>query len=143
MQPFNRLIAISSLAALSGCASLIAGHTQSVTVQARHQGEIVTGAQCQISNDRGKGHIQTPGSTIVRKSAEDLIVLCEKPPLALGQATVKPSTGKWAYGSFFTSGVIGTAIDFNSGAAYDYPTVITVEMGQVITVWRSASPAGK
>lgn len=43
-----------------------------------------------------------------------------------------------AFGNILFGGVIGAAVDAGSGAAYDYPTLISVIMGEATTL---AAPA--
>lgn len=72
----------------------------------------------------------TPGSVTVQRSYNDLNVRCEKDALDPGLTTVKSTTKGMAFGNIIFGGIIGGAVDVASGAAYDYPSLITVEMGQ-------------
>jgi hypothetical protein len=49
-----------------------------------------------------------------------------------GIASVKSSTKGMAFGNILFGGVIG--VDTATGAAYDYPTLITVQLGSTITI---------
>jgi hypothetical protein len=119
----------------SGCASIVTGHNQSVSVETRSkQGEPVASANCKLTNDKGSWFVTSPGSVSVRRSYEDLLVNCEKPSQDPGLANVKSSTKAMAFGNIIFGGVIGAGVDIASGAAYDYPTLITVLMGEKITV---------
>jgi hypothetical protein len=44
--------------------------------------------------------------------------------------SVKSSTKAMAFGNILFGGVIGAGVDVATGAAYDYPTLITVVMGK-------------
>lgn len=127
----KKLIALAASVAVlnSGCASIVNGHNQSLSVQARSKGEQVADASCKLSNDKGVWYLKTPGSTTVRRSYEDLAVLCEKPGLEPGLTNAKSSTKAMAFGNILFGGVIGIGVDTISGAAYDYPDVIMVDMG--------------
>lgn len=116
-------------ATLSGCASIVTGHNQSLSVETRHKGDPVSGANCKLVNDKGTWFVTTPGSVTVRRSYGDLSVRCEKDGLEPGIAAVKSSTKGMAFGNILFGGIIGGAVDAGSGAAYDYPPLITVEMG--------------
>jgi hypothetical protein len=67
---------------------------------------------------------------VVRRSYDDLIVRCEKETYEPGFVTVKSFTKAMAFGNILFGGIVGGAVDVASGAAYDYPSLITVEMGQ-------------
>ncbi len=127
----NKYIALAMGVAVlnSGCASIVNGHNQSLSVQARSKGDQVADANCKLSNDKGVWYLKTPGSTTVRRSYEDLAVLCEKPGLEAGLTSAKSSTKAMAFGNILFGGVIGVGVDTISGAAYDYPDVILVDMG--------------
>ena len=76
----------------------------------------------------------SPGSGVVNRSYEDLLIDCEKENQEPGLASVKSSTKAMAFGNILFGGVIGAGVDIASGAAYDYPTMITVLMGGKVTV---------
>lgn len=135
MKTFNLaiLMAVSTLG--SGCASIVSGHNQSVSVETRSkQGQAVTNANCKLSNNKGTWFVTSPGSVTVSRSFEDLLINCEKDSQEPGLASVKSSTKAMAFGNIIFGGVIGAGIDIATGAAYDYPTMITVLMGEKVGV---------
>ncbi|TNF56119.1 MAG: hypothetical protein EP308_04930 [Burkholderiales bacterium] len=135
MNRINAVAALSLTLLGSGCASIVTGHNQSVSVETRSkQGEAVASAQCRLTNDKGTWFVTSPGSVSVRRSYGDLLVNCEKPNQEPGVASVKSSTKAMAFGNIIFGGVIGAGVDVASGAAYDYPTLITVWMGEKVTV---------
>lgn len=126
----------------SGCASIVSGQNQSVSVETRSkQGEAVMSANCKLSNNKGTWFVTSPGSVTVRRSYEDLLINCEKTNQEPGLASVKSSTKAMAFGNIIFGGVIGAGVDVASGAAYDYPTMITVLMGEKVTI--DTPPADK
>jgi hypothetical protein len=130
---FVVLAAVSMLG--SGCASIVTGHDQSVSVETRNkQGHAVMSANCKLTNDKGTWFVTSPGSVTIRRSYSDLLVNCEKEQQEPGLASVKSSTKAMAFGNIIFGGVIGAGVDIASGAAYDYPTMITVLMGDKVTV---------
>jgi len=130
---FIALMAVSMLG--SGCASIVSGHNQSVSVETRSkQGQAVTSANCKLSNNKGTWFVTSPGSVMVSRSFEDLLINCEKDNQEPGLANVKSSTKAMAFGNILFGGVIGVGVDVATGAAYDYPTMITVLMGEKISV---------
>ena len=70
----------------------------------------------------------------IQRAYDDLNVRCEKKGMEPGVAAVKSSTKAMAFGNIIFGGVVGAAVDASSGAAYDYPTLIVVNMGGVTVV---------
>ncbi len=118
---------------LVGCASIVNGQNQSVSVESRTDSGPISGANCKLSNNKGTWFVTTPGSTMVQRSFEDLSVRCDKDTLEPGLVSVKSSTKAMAFGNIIFGGVIGAGVDMSTGAAYDYPTLITVQMGKSTT----------
>lgn len=114
-----------ALLGLSGCASIVGGHNQPVSV-------VTPGcekAACELTNDKGKWYVSsTPGTVTVRRSYSDMQVNCTKSDHSPVSASVKSSTKGMAFGNIIFGGVIGAGVDMASGAAYDYPSEITVPM---------------
>lgn len=127
------LAAVSMLG--SGCASIVSGHNQSISVETRSkQGQAITSASCKLSNNKGSWFVTSPGSVTVSRSFENLLINCEKENQEPGLASVKSSTKAMAFGNILFGGLIGAGVDVATGAAYDYPTMITVLMGEKISV---------
>ncbi len=125
----RKLILISAcLSVLTGCASIVNGTQQSVSV---HNGAI-GGATCSLSNNKGQWFISnTPGSVTVNRSFDDLRVSCQKRGYRHGYRRVGSSTKAMAFGNVIFGGVVGAGVDMADGAAYDYPTSIFVPMQRV------------
>ena len=110
---------------LTGCASIVNGTNQSVSV---HTGK-VTGARCELQNDKGKWYVNgTPGSVVVHRSYQDLNVRCHKNGIHSPSQNVNSKTKGMAFGNAIFGGLIGAGVDVASGAAYDYPNEIFVPM---------------
>jgi hypothetical protein len=112
----------------SGCASIVGGQNQSISVTTASDGNDVEGAKCSLQNDKGSWYATTPGSVTVRRSYGDLLVTCRLDGVAPGTTSVKSTTKALAFGNAIFGGVIGVAVDTASGAAYDYPNSIRVAM---------------
>jgi hypothetical protein len=129
------LALLSVAAATTGCASIVSGTSQSVSVETRNvDGASVTGANCKLNNNKGTWFVTSPGSTTVNRSFEALEVKCEKQGLEPGIASFKSSTKAMAFGNVLFGGPIGAGVDMASGAAYDYPNLIAVTMGRTQVV---------
>lgn len=126
-------VLVSASVLTTGCASIVTGHNQPVSVETRAKGAMVREASCKLENDKGTWFVTTPGSVTVRRSFADLHVRCEKDRHEPGILTVKSSTKAMAFGNAIFGGLVGAGVDIATGAAYDYPSLITVEMGQSAT----------
>lgn len=107
---------------LIGCASITSGAIQNVTVETFP----VNGAMCKLTNDKGTWYItSTPGNTSVHRCYSDMTVTCWTNNKK-GTISVRSSTKAVAFGNVLAGGIVGGAIDVGTGAAYDYPSLITV-----------------
>lgn len=119
----------------TGCASIVGGANQSISVETRSTtGEAVVGANCKLENPKGTWFVTTPGSVIIHRAYDDLTIYCTKTGEQPGIATAKSSTKGMAFGNILFGGPIGVGVDAATGAAYDYPTLITVQLGETKTI---------
>ncbi len=123
-----------SVVFLGGCASIISGANQSLSVDSLSKGAKIAQATCTLTNNKGTWFVTTPGTVTVHRSYDPLNVKCEKDGLQPGMLTVQSSTKGMAYGNILLGGVIGAGVDVGTGAAYDYPALITVLMGETQTL---------
>lgn len=125
--PITRMpfaLALAAACVLPGCASIVTGQNQSVTVEAPD----CEGASCKLSNDKGTWIVRAPGSVTVTRAYGDLTVVCTKEGFGASTSTVSSSTKAMAAGNIIFGGVIGAGVDIATGAAYDYPTLITIPL---------------
>jgi hypothetical protein len=115
------VLAVAALAVAPGCASIVTGQNQPVTVEAPG----CEGANCKLMNSKGTWIVKAPGSVTVTRAYGDLTVTCEKEGFGAATNTVASSTKAMAAGNIIFGGVIGVGVDVATGAAYDYPTLIT------------------
>lgn len=126
----------------SGCASVTGSPNQSVSVQAREQnGGEVTGAACELTNNKGKWFVTTPGSVMIHRSNDDMQVLCNKTGYEPGRAAVVSETKGSMFGNILVGGGIGAIIDHNTGSAYEYPALIQILMGAFSKIEAPKAPA--
>lgn len=127
--------AVAVLVAVSGCASITGTTNQSVSVQTVDgTGKEVSAAACEMSNNKGKWFVNTPGSVVITRSNDDPQVLCNKEGHDPGRAAVVSGTKGSMFGNILFGGGIGAVIDHNTGAAYEYPTFLRVIMGTLTRI---------
>lgn len=136
-----RMLVCTAALLLGGCASITGTQTQPVSVLATQGSQIISGASCTLSNDAGKWYVKTPGSVAIKKSTGDLLVECAKDGVT-GQQNVVSRANTNVWGNLLAGGLIGYAIDRNSGAGFDYPDSISVVLGGKLGVLPSAVLAG-
>ncbi len=119
---------------LTGCASIVSGTSQTISVETKYKGDSISGANCKLENGKGIFFVTTPGTITIHKAYADLLVTCEKVDVPEGLARVKSSTKAIAFGNILIGGVIGAGVDAGTGAAYDYPQEILVFMGEDIHI---------
>jgi uncharacterized protein YceK len=112
------IVAIATMGvALSGCATIVSGSKQSVSVSTTP----VQGAACVLHNSEGTWYVTSPGSVEVHKTKK------------FGGAT---------FGNIVAGGIIGAGIDAASGANYYYDNPLTVPLGpSVVTPASVTAPA--
>jgi hypothetical protein len=133
-----------AIALSGGCATITSNEMQTVTLTTRDQnGDVVENAKCELKNDKGSWNAKSPGNVMVRRSAEDLSVECQKDGMSAGflRAISRSAGGMW--GNIILGGGIGAIIDHNKGTGYDYPNDLALRMGESVTVDRrdEKSPA--
>jgi hypothetical protein len=142
-------LALSLICAmLSGCASIIDGGDQQVTVVTASHAQPVTGpSSCVLRNTRGVWTVASPGTTKIRRADDALQVRCEAPGYAPRGTQVESGVNGMVFGNILIGGLVGYLIDRSSGAAFQYPEQIAVEMGEpaagaapIPSSWAMASP---
>ena len=115
---------------LSGCASITGTTNQSISVETREKAGVqVAGAACELTNNKGKWFVTSPGSVMIHRSNDDMQVLCDKAGYEPGRAAVVSETKGSMFGNIIFGGGIGAIVDHNNGSAYEYPTFIQIVMG--------------
>lgn len=131
-----RRLIIAAIAAvgLSGCATIVQGSTQSMSVNTKPE----DGAKCELKNSQGTWYVTTPGSVTVHKTKTDLEISCSKEGVGKGSVTAKAKFGGTTFGNVLAGGLVGVAVDAASGANFYYDTPVTI----VLTP-DGAPPAGE
>jgi hypothetical protein len=87
------------------------------------------GAECQLVNEKGSWNIPaSPGSTTIARAYGDMVVTCTHKNGTKGSTAVQSTTVGSTFGNILVGGLIGAAVDMSSGAAYQYPSTITIAL---------------
>jgi len=130
--------------ATTGCASIVNDSTQPMKIETKTQaGDMVSGAECRISNDYGAITARSGDTAQVRRSSKDMDITCRHPanPEAAGRAISRANAG--LAGNIIFGGGIGAIIDHNKGTAYTYPTWVQLVFGKTLVFDRSAEKDGQ
>lgn len=127
----KKILILFGAFAIVGCATVTGGgNSQAVSVATVDEyGKDVSGAACNVNNDKGNWKLTSPGQVTITKSDKAILVRCEKAPSAPGVATVESTVRGAMFGNIIAGGLIGAAVDHSSGAAYEYPEMIKVILG--------------
>lgn len=114
-----------ALATASGCASIVKGTSQSVTVSTDP-----TAATCHLSREgQPLGVVNpTPGTVQVGKASGTISILCKKTGYQDAAGTLASSFQAMTFGNILLGGIIGVAVDAASGAMHEYPPMVTVTL---------------
>lgn len=140
---FIKCTALAVALSLTGCASVMNETTHPMRVETKAAtGELVTGADCKLTNDYGTMSGKSGDTIQVRRSSKDLDITCVHPtnPNATARAISRANSGMW--GNVIIGGGIGALIDHNKGTAYTYPTWVQLVFGKSVVFDRSAEKEG-
>ena len=117
---YSLFILLISIVQLYGCASIVSGQTQLISVSAPNCPD----ADCKLVNDDGTYYVKTPGTVSVEREYDDLTITCQKEGYESSMIKVSSTTKGMAFGNILLGGGIGAGVDMATGAAYDYPSEI-------------------
>lgn len=111
---------------LSGCASILSGRSQTLTVESNPPG-----AKCELLREgRVIGTVeQTPGAIKIEKTKHDIDVICKKQGFVDSKVFAESGNEGATLGNILLGGGIGWAVDSAVGADNKYPEKIIVNMG--------------
>lgn len=110
---------------LQGCATIVEGTGQNVTVATNPPG-----ATCTV--DRAGMRLgmvtPTPGSLHIQKSKNDLNVTCELPGHRTESVSQSPNFVATTIGNVLVGGLVGVVVDAASGANFKYPGEVKLDL---------------
>lgn len=137
-------ISLAIAVACTGCASVMNDATHPMKVETKSaNGELVSGADCKLTNDYGSINVKSGDTAPVRRSSKDLDIVCKHPtnPEATARAISRANGGM--YGNIILGGGIGALIDHSKGTAYTYPTWVQLVFGKTSVFDRSLEKEGQ
>ena len=123
---FRRTALCTLLPLLGGCATLTDTTQQQVLVQTIEDNQQVFDVGCVLSNDVGKWFVTTPGRLVIQKSRGPLRVDCRKDGSVAVEKINSKNGSLW--GNLVLTAGVGYLVDRDTGAAYNYPSTLTIEM---------------
>ena len=119
---------IAALAAgllLQGCATIVEGTGQNVTVATNPPG-----ATCTVdrAGERLGVVTPTPGTLHIQKSRKDIAVRCELPGHRTAGASHPSSFRATTLGNIILGRVVGVVVDAASGANFKYPSEVKFDL---------------
>ena len=125
MSRFYQAVAIVTSLALTACASIIEGSTDTINVKPQPNGNVT----CTLTSGRESLTANIPATVSVKKSRTDMMVDClDSTNQAKGNTRIASDIEPWAFGNILFGGLIGLGIDWYTGAAYNYPNDAVVLM---------------
>lgn len=115
---------------LAGCASIIDGSKQEVSIST----EPPAPAKCGISGEDYNADIETPAKIEVRRSYYPLHITCTDSAGKTGDVKVLSDVSGWGYGGAVLGLGVGAVVDTSTGDAFEYPKNIVVTIGQSKTL---------
>lgn len=110
-------VSLIGLAALTGCATLVKGTTQLVSVSTPG----VTGATCTLTNRANSPRtLVTPAKIVLEKSAENVAVTCTKECYQDAVGVIASGAEVMTAGNVLVGGVVGLGVDAATGAMNKY-----------------------
>ena len=128
----RKVIATSTLLALTGCASVMDSKYQSIAVQTMHNDASVSGAGCTLTNAIGKWKVKSPDSVRVQKSISNMLIQCKTQDGFSGR-TVVPSEAKRADWDNASQDVpVAPTANYKTGSGNNYPSAVTIILNKTV-----------
>lgn len=125
MNLIQKILLPPVLSMLTGCASVITGDVQSVTINVRCKNNIYA-SYCIAENKRGKWDFYTPTTKDIKKDSSPLIINCNS---SFGDSKIiqHPGLNIFTLGNAVVGGVFGVIIDSSKNTIWAYPSVIEIK----------------
>ena len=134
------VIAIVAIITLQGCAMIMNGSTQRIMINSTpneatvsvYGTELLSQGTIDYQFLNANKLITTPTTIKVPRSASNIIVRIEKEGYEPTEIMLIRTVSGWIVGNFWSWGLLGFAIDFTSGGAFDIqPSYIRVNLREL------------
>lgn len=122
--------AILCALAVTGCATITKGTTETVDVRLRDCPENM---ECVATNKKGTWEFTAPGTVRVRKSDDALRIECREDGQLVSRS-LTPTSDSSIWGNVLVGGVIGAGVDANSDAHWELQDSVTLRCEQEVEV---------
>ena len=119
---------------LIGCASIVSGTDQAISVETWQEGNEIEGTHCELKNKKGEYKVVAPATVMVQRSSDDLIIACRKEDLPKGLARADSGLNSAVFGNILLGGLIGLGVDAATGALNEYPDLIVIHFGKNLLI---------
>ncbi len=120
----NALMCSAAAVLLSGCASIVSGTEQDITIDSNPKG-----AECVLVRDnKTLREVNTPETIRISKLKHDIYATCNLDGFHESTAHINSGTQGSVFGNILLGGGIGWAVDSARGADNKYPEVVTITM---------------
>lgn len=125
--PGTVLLAVVAAMSLQACATILTGRTQTIQVRSEPPDVLVT-------VQPGGYRATTPGSLTLPRLGSGYLLRFEKNGFEPVSVRLESSTNGLVWGNILIGGLIGLAVDYNTGAAYSMsPSDVQVRLSQLQT----------
>ena len=122
------LYSILIFSVLSGCASVVSGGRQNVTVLTPG----IEGASCSLTDSAGRVWYveETPGTALVKRGDGPITVICHKDGYGKGVGQINEKIAGANYGNLALgpAAPVGYLVDGFSGSAQKYETMVEIDL---------------
>ncbi len=119
-----KIILVLPLILLSGCATIVEGKSQTVSVSTEPADAICTLQSPAI----GTMSVKTPDTITLTKSKHDIAIQCKKECYEDVTGILPSSFEGMTFGNILFGGVIGVAVDASTGAMNNYEPSISIPL---------------
>lgn len=125
MKSLQLILILVCMAAITGCATIVKGKSQTVTVDTKPPGAI-----CTLTRDGETVAVvsPTPGSIAVDKSGDAITVTCKREGYQDSTGLIGTKFQAMTFGNVIFGGIIGAAVDAGSGAMHEYEPIVTITL---------------
>ena len=126
MTNFKIPLIIFAILCLHGCASVVSGPYQEVSLNVTCRG-IDYPTYCVAGNNKGVWKFKTPETKVIARDGSPLQIRCENQSFGSYDIVQYPIINPVGLGNVLAGGFIGAALDMSSDAFWMYPSTISFE----------------